>query len=549
MASSSVCVWLLLSVVVTGGQAGRILIFPLAYGSGSHMMDALQFSSILQQRGHAISFLINHRDAARVSHQNVTVYDYPVPRDIVGGKTEAASAQLTTSRHKGTDLKQIWRFIAEQKSYCEQLLRSEVLSVLKQQQFDLLFVDFADSCSRIVTYYLDIPTVMFNGMGLNYEATFFPNLPSFVPLPMSASPSLMGFWGRVTNTLKYWIMKAFISPHIYGTFDDLKNQFGMNQSLFVANAFVDKMVVAHCNFAPDYPRPLPPNVVCVGGMHIAPPKPLEGRIADFLWDADDTGFIVVSFGHLVSRLAPEQTEALARGLARLPQKVIWRYRGEVPEGLGNNTLLVEWLPQNDLLAQARAFLSHCGIRSVYETIHHGVPVLALPLFMDQFEQANKLVNRLGMGRLIDLRDLHEDLVYSELTIVLNDVRYTENARRASLVFRDHPVPLTEKFIYSVEYQMRHHGSQHLVIEPLKHLNVWQLYSVDVALLVAGAALLMVVGMYMALRRLLPWFMHHCKHVYIYSIQYICWYLLKPCPQSKWVNPWCVLSLPYQYYCL
>ena len=63
--------------------------------------------------------------------------------------------------------------------------------------------------------------------------------------------------------------------------------------------------------------------------------------------------------------------------------------------LGKNILTLPWIPQNDLLAHpaTRLFITHCGISSTYEAAIHGVPVVAIPLNLDQPANAEKLVNR------------------------------------------------------------------------------------------------------------------------------------------------------------
>lgn len=75
-------------------------------------------------------------------------------------------------------------------------------------------------------------------------------------------------------------------------------------------------------------------------------------------------------------------------------KVIWRIAGPVPKNLGANTKTMKWLPQFDLLghSQTRVFVSHCGMNGMNEGAFHGVPVLAMPLYGDQLNNAQQLVH-------------------------------------------------------------------------------------------------------------------------------------------------------------
>ena len=61
---------------------------------------------------------------------------------------------------------------------------------------------------------------------------------------------------------------------------------------------------------------------------------------------------------------------------------------------------MSWLPQNDLLAHKdiKAFVSHVGHNSLYESAYHGVLLVAVPLISDQFINAKKAEQfRLGIA--------------------------------------------------------------------------------------------------------------------------------------------------------
>ena len=41
----------------------------------------------------------------------------------------------------------------------------------------------------------------------------------------------------------------------------------------------------------------------------------------------------------------------ADAFSRVPQLVIWKQRGKVPESVPSNVKLMKWIPQNDLLGR------------------------------------------------------------------------------------------------------------------------------------------------------------------------------------------------------
>ena len=86
--------------------------------------------------------------------------------------------------------------------------------------------------------------------------------------------------------------------------------------------------------------------------------------------------------------------------------------------------MVEWLPQNDLLGhnKTRLFITHAGVNSMYEAGYHGVPVVAVPLFADQFGNAGKLEGK-GMGLTVDIHTTNTKELGDTIQRVLTEPQY------------------------------------------------------------------------------------------------------------------------------
>ncbi|XP_045567476.1 2-hydroxyacylsphingosine 1-beta-galactosyltransferase-like, partial [Salmo salar] len=167
-----------------------------------------------------------------------------------------------------------------------------------------------------------------------------------------------------------------------------------------------------------------------------------------------------------------------------------RFSGVPPSNLGNNTKLVDWMPQNDLLGHARtvAFLSHGGLNSIYEAMYHGVPVVGLPLFGDHYDTMTR-VEAKGMGIMVHWKSVTEEELYQALDTVINNNRYRQRAQVLSSIHKDQPGHPVTRAVYWINYILRHHGASHLR-SSVYTVPTYQYFLLDVVLVVgAGLALI------------------------------------------------------------
>lgn len=73
------------------------------------------------------------------------------------------------------------------------------------------------------------------------------------------------------------------------------------------------------------------------------------QIAD---EAND-GFIVFTLGSMIKATSiPSVTlQTFLKVFSEIPQRVIWKWEGEVPEDTPPNVVMADWLPQQDLLGK------------------------------------------------------------------------------------------------------------------------------------------------------------------------------------------------------
>ena len=166
----------------------------------------------------------------------------------------------------------------------------------------------------------------------------------------------------------------------------------------------------------------------------------------------------MTLGTLVANLPEDVTEDIAAAFAKLPQKVIWRHQGKRPSTLGNNTVLLDGLPQNDLLGhpKTRLFVAHGGTNGIQEAVYHGVPLVGLPLMFDQSDNFFKMKVR-GVAKVMDIATVNRENFLEALKEVLHEPSYRENMRKLSNLQRDQPIKPLDHAVFWIEFVMRHKG--------------------------------------------------------------------------------------------
>ncbi|XP_059808456.1 UDP-glucuronosyltransferase 2C1-like [Hypanus sabinus] len=378
-----------------------------------------------------------------------------------------------------------------------------LLSQLQKANFDLVLTDPVLSTGPMLAHYLKLPLVYDVRWLETGDAHFLfaPSPLSYVPISNSHLTDKMSFLQRTQNFIQSLIHLSILELSVYPRFNELCHRYlGPDTDIKTIQLSADVLLM-RVDFVFEFPRPTMPNIVYIGGFQCKPAQPLAAEFEEFVQSSGKHGLIVLSLGSLVSYLPKQITMEIANAFAQVPQKVIWKYDGEIPLKIGNNTLLTKWIPQNDLLGHpnTRVFISHGGINGIYEAIYHGVPVIGMPLFSDQFDNVVKLESR-GVAKMLNVATMHSTDLLQALNEVINGTFYQDNMKKLSALHRDQPVSPMERAVFWIEYVARHKGAGHLRSESYR-LPWYVYYCVDVMVFLLIMFFMVTVLVIVALKKL------------------------------------------------
>nr|XP_051675719.1 UDP-glucuronosyltransferase 2B14 isoform X2 [Oryctolagus cuniculus] len=480
-----------LSCCFRTGSCGKVLVWPVDF---SHWMNLNVILDELVRRGHEVIVL---RNSASIfidpsKQTNIKFETFPTAatkEDLIDFFVHFAST-WTNARQNSQ-----WKYFSllqklfseysdsSENAYKEVVFNKTLMAKLQESRFDILLSDAVGPCGELLAELLKIPFV--------YSLRFTPGYtmekysgglsvpPSYVPIILSDLSGKMTFMERVNNMLCMLYFDFWFQMFNKKRWDQFYSEVLGRPVTFSELVGKADLWLIRSYWDLEFPRPTLPNIQFVGGLHCKPAKPLPKEMEDFVQSSGEEGVVLFSLGSMIRNITEERTNVIASALAQLPQKVIWRFHGKKPENLGPNTQIYKWVPQNDILGhpKTKAFVTHGGANGIYEAIHHGIPMVGLPLFGEQPDNVAYMTAK-GAAIRLNWKTMSSADLLNALKTVIHDPSYKDNVMELSRIHHDQPTKPLDRAVFWIEYVMRHKGAKHLRVAA-HDLTWYQYHSLDV----------------------------------------------------------------------
>lgn len=368
------------------------------------------------------------------------------------------------------------------------LQNSEVVRIMNEESFDLVILGYAMNEFLLgFGAHFNCPIIVMFANGhikpLN-DLVGNPTGNSYIPHILLGWNGPMTFLKRIENTIlniKMELRFAYFNNRnrkaynlyfqklkSYPSFDEIKKNVSL---VFVTSHFTHGVL-----------RPNQPNIIEIGGIKAMDNKQqlLSRDIQEFL-DSAKNGAIFMSLGTNFnsSSLPTEKLKSILNSFKKIKQKVLWKWENETLEGKPDNIKISKWFPQDEILSHPnmKLFITHGGLGSITEAKFHGVPVLGIPISMDQPTNL-KVIENEGWAVIVNFEDLNEVSLTEGINEIINSEKYYENVKKISKLFKDRPISPLNTAVYWTEYVLRYRGAKHLQSSAIQ-LNFFQLYLLDV----------------------------------------------------------------------
>ncbi|XP_074728450.1 UDP-glucuronosyltransferase 1A1-like [Strix uralensis] len=268
----------LLLSLLSLAAGGKLLVVWL---DGSPWLSMREVLDVLRQKGHEIVVVAPEVSLHIKPTNNFVMKTYPIPFTRAEME-ENFQVFLRDVLQEGSFLERFLKAYQGMKriselafSICAHLLyNKELVRYLEEGRFDAVLTDPVLPCGQILAEHLSIPSVFFlRGIpcGLDFEATQCPNPPSYVPRAFTDHSDRMNFFQRVKNLI-YDIPNYFLCDFAFQPFAKLASEF-LQRDVTVQDLLRQGSIwLMRLDFVLDYPRPLMPNIILIGGVNCAHKK-------------------------------------------------------------------------------------------------------------------------------------------------------------------------------------------------------------------------------------------------------------------------------------
>ena len=447
--------------VPTSAQSGLKHVVFISVSLPGHLNPLIAMAKELHARGWRVTVGSSERARAHVEGQlsdleNARFLSCGVCEEDDNRETVFESAVNDPSFKEGSRLVSNWmaRFWTCMYDGFLEPLRQDRPQGIVADSFTFAAFDLARSLG--VDYILSWPFT------LSALSTFTIGMAPYLPTwtsDQSLTDVGLSLSSRFLSPLLQHVVRLLIQLGPQADLDQLRSVRGLAPSDWVY-AHAGRMILVTSAWGLEYARPLPPLVQLVGSTT----KPSTEATLDLLssderdWLQGDLPVVYICLGTLWQASQWHVDAFVATTLAGLGRyRVLWKLnrRGfsllpnrstsglddSVPStselaqfALPPNVRVVDWVSSQQAVLHhpnVRAFISHCGHNGVYEAVLARTPLLCIPSFADQLDEAHRVVDA-GIGvKVKDKMAFSAAELHSLLqTLLLNRTHFDYALQRA-----------------------------------------------------------------------------------------------------------------------
>ncbi|XP_077008242.1 UDP-glucuronosyltransferase 1A3-like [Tamandua tetradactyla] len=261
-------------------ECGKVLVVPF---EGSHWLSMQKLVQELSARGHQAVVVAPEVNMHVKGADFFTLKTYAIPYTqeeydhLLAGQLQIIFEQIHYLKIFFKNMEMLKNVSMLYQTSCTELLHDkELIRSLNASSFDVVLTDPVYPCGSLLAEYLSIPAVYFLRFlpcDLDYEGTQCPNPSSYIPRFLTMNSDHMTFLQRVKNML-YPLAVKYVCHIIYSPYASLATELLQGQ-MSPADIFrYGSVWLFRGDYVMDYPRPIMPNMVFIGGINCAHRKPL-----------------------------------------------------------------------------------------------------------------------------------------------------------------------------------------------------------------------------------------------------------------------------------
>ncbi|XP_030034156.2 UDP-glucosyltransferase 2 [Manduca sexta] len=384
----------------------------------------------------------------------------------------------------------------------EELLENKEVDELlkdKTQKFDLVIAEGFMNYHFIFAKIYEAPLIVFSsfyGYPEIYEMIgAVARHPILYPHTMRGKLQTVSFFDKIKAIHnEYRLRKMF--ENLERLESELVNtKFGQDALTIDELKGLPSMVFLNSFHIFDNNRPVPPNVVYLGALHLIPVKELPQDLKQYL-DNSKHGVVYVSLETNVhpSLMEKDFLDAFLNAFRQIPYDILWKFDGDNLENVPDNVRIQKWFPQRDLLVHPKIvlFVTQGGLQSTDEAIDAGVPLVGIPILGDQWFNVHRY-EKLGIGVELDSYTLTADDIVKGVNTVAGDNRFRQNIKKLKSIMYDTPQTPLERAVWWTEYVLRHKGAQHLK-SPAANMSYAEYFMLDFVLGLLGVFIVVLIAL-------------------------------------------------------